>query len=340
MAKRTDDAQGKEEIAPLEEEEEFDDLEDLEEGEGEGEGEGEEGDEGEGEEEEGEEGKAPQTVEDLQAALAATEEERDGYRRDLFRQRERNRTIRQRRQVQALYDQEAEGAGEADGEGEEGATDGDRIEVEMGDDGKLTIDRNDLMRGTRQATRTRGAPPHQRAVAEATMNYQRSRAQLIDEAKDPVAVADACEELELAYGYFDRMIGQAATELGVVPNGEESLKELVIGEGLDRRFARRFPNIKWDRLIHAPNDPFALRELVQGLTGKPKGDREDPAEEEAGRKQRALRTGDRPRTHRRGRRRARTRVTTKQFEELEPEELLRLSDEEVEEYDKRLRESR
>jgi hypothetical protein len=33
-------------------------------------------------------------------------------------------------------------------------------------------------------------------------------------------------------------------------------------------------------------------------------------------------------------------VTTKQFEELEPEELLRLSDEEVEEYDKRLRESR
>jgi hypothetical protein len=311
----------REEDERLEEEEE---LEEIDEG-----GEEEEEDrEGEQDEEEEEEERETLTVDELQEQLAKAEEERDGVRRELFRTRERARLLRTRALQEPLYEPSRRPEEE---EREEPGD--DRIEVEMGEDGKLTIPRTALLKQTERATTPRRPEqsPAARAIVEATQSYQRQRATLIDEAEDPLQASDALDELEMAYGFLDRMVGTVVQEIGVLPQGEDSLRELITSEGLDRRFARRFPGIPWQKLLHAPNDAHVLRELVQKQQGKSSQRREDERGEEEERSERVLRSGQRPRSMRRRRRKAKPKVSGKALEEMDPEDLLALSDEEAEE---------
>lgn len=280
-------------------------------------------------EEEGEEEEDPEAtdVSTLRQTIEELQKERDGYRRDMFRLRERNRVVRAQRQYQQLYEPPTEPSA-----GEQAAQDR-RVKIEVGDDGELSFDPSQLAPPTPQPQR--GLNPQQMPPAAAqAMQYQRIRAQLLDESEDPVEAADALDELEVAYGYLDRMVGQSAMELGVAPQGEQGLVEMIETEGIDRRFARRFPNVNWKRLIHAPNSPYILRELVQSQLDKRVEKQDVRRTEESRRRENVLRSGDRPRSMRRGRRRAKPRPTAKTLEELSPEELLRLSDEEVEEYER------
>jgi len=339
MAKE-EKAVGREEPEALEEEAELEEIEADEtaedEVEAEVEAEAEDEDEAEAEAED-EDDLESLSVTELRERVKDREKERDGFRRDMFRMRERARAARANQQLQEMYEQPGP-AVEAPAAEDDTRVPGE-IELKMNEDGKLTVDTESLLRETRRTAvpqRPTGVPlnPAAVAVAQTAANYQKLRSQLLDDADDPIQVSDTIDDLENAYGYLDRLVGTTVNEVGVLPQGEANLTEMITAEGLDRRFERRFPGVDWRKLIHAPNDPMVFRELVQSHQEKMTGNQRDRESSEDERTEKVLRTGNRPRSMKRGRRRAKPRVESKKLEDLSPDELLALTDDEVEELER------
>jgi hypothetical protein len=279
----------------------------------------------------------PESIEDVRARLRQAEEERDSFRRQFFRQKHQ---LRAQRLMQGPPPERVEAEAEPPPEAPAG-----RVKVVVDENGDLSFDPTEVLRRSRQpAPRQAAGDPRVDAANRGALAYAQMRSNLIEEAERPDEVAEAIEDLELSYAWLDRQVMEACVAGGYRPQGLDDLEQVLTTEGIADRFSKRFPGVDWKKLVKAPRDPDTMREVVRGYLKRSRGGgtvtglagRQQVVSETA-RRERVLRAAERPRTLATRRQATGQKISARSIEDMDPWDVLKLSDKEIEEIERDLR---
>lgn len=279
----------------------------------------------------------PESIEELRERLAKAEGEREEWRgkalRERQRLRERPRTMPPASATPTSPAPPARIPLPAEA-------------IELGDDGQWYVKPE-----YGQAMASRPAPPAPPAGQAATAdpraeladNYARMRADYLSTAEDPLAARAAIEEGEAAYAWLDQRVAEAVRETGISPSGMEGLVQFLEEEGLDKEFAAKYPGLELEALLEAPTSPRKLRRFgEQRVAARHPAPAvalvPSPAAAAGPTRASVARMGDRPRPMGAKGGAPPAGSSVERFANMDPLAVLRLKDDEIEEFDRALAE--